>query len=241
MRVAISEAQGLLCAEEVVAEHALPGFDQAAVDGYAVRSVDVRTAAQEPVQLSAGDLIVISYAGNGTVYSFKPESPGDDVTFLKPQPAVPRPGITAVLPVDYWRNENDFLETVVTRKPYQFVSPDGTTFFPAGEDFVSGELYYGSKLNDALRAFGLAPVVAPQATYVSDESGEVEESLASCVAEGVNYAQLEFALGGVFANVIGLTADFAWALLQKLGNDARIQLRGRRYLLVIGRMTQRNG
>jgi molybdopterin molybdotransferase len=51
VRVAISEAQGLLCAEEVVAEHALPGFDQAAVDGYAVRSVDVRLAGQEPVQL----------------------------------------------------------------------------------------------------------------------------------------------------------------------------------------------
>src|SRR5207248_74912 len=51
VRVAISEAQGLLCAEEVVAERALPGFDQAAVDGYAVRSVDVRTAAQEPVRL----------------------------------------------------------------------------------------------------------------------------------------------------------------------------------------------
>ena len=33
VRAAISEAQGLLCAEEVVAEHALPGFDQAAVDG----------------------------------------------------------------------------------------------------------------------------------------------------------------------------------------------------------------
>src|SRR3954466_4878941 len=51
VRVAISEAQGLLCAEEVVAEHALPGFDQAAIDGYAVRSVDVRNAGQEPVQL----------------------------------------------------------------------------------------------------------------------------------------------------------------------------------------------
>jgi len=51
VRVAISEAQGLLCAEEVVAEHALPGFDQAAVDGYAVRSVDVRTDGDEPVQL----------------------------------------------------------------------------------------------------------------------------------------------------------------------------------------------
>lgn len=48
VRVAISEAQGMLCAEEVVAERALPGFDQAAVDGFAVRSVDVQ---QVPVEL----------------------------------------------------------------------------------------------------------------------------------------------------------------------------------------------
>lgn len=41
IKVAIAEAQGLLCAEEVVTERPLPGFDQAAIDGYAVRSVDV--------------------------------------------------------------------------------------------------------------------------------------------------------------------------------------------------------
>ncbi|MCV6976199.1 molybdotransferase-like divisome protein Glp [Mycobacterium bourgelatii] len=41
IRVAIAEAQGLMCAEEVVTERPLPGFDQAAIDGYAVRSVDV--------------------------------------------------------------------------------------------------------------------------------------------------------------------------------------------------------
>ena len=51
VRVDISSAQGLLCAEEVVADRALPGFDQAAVDGFAVRSVDVRAAAEEPVEL----------------------------------------------------------------------------------------------------------------------------------------------------------------------------------------------
>ncbi|TCP53047.1 molybdopterin molybdotransferase [Tamaricihabitans halophyticus] len=51
VRVAISEAQGLLCAEEIVAERALPGFDQAAIDGYAVRSVDVRNAVAEPAVL----------------------------------------------------------------------------------------------------------------------------------------------------------------------------------------------
>jgi molybdopterin molybdotransferase len=52
VRVAIAEAQGMLCAEEVVAQRALPGFDQAAVDGYAVRSVDLAGASTEnPVTL----------------------------------------------------------------------------------------------------------------------------------------------------------------------------------------------
>src|SRR5699024_5176288 len=52
VRAAISEAQGLLCAQEVVASDALPAFDQAAVDGYAVRSVDTADASPDaPVSL----------------------------------------------------------------------------------------------------------------------------------------------------------------------------------------------
>ena len=52
VRTAISEAQGLLCAEEVVAQSALPAFDQAAVDGYAVRFVDIAQASEAaPVEL----------------------------------------------------------------------------------------------------------------------------------------------------------------------------------------------
>ncbi len=137
----------------------------------------IRDNPLDPVQLffdKGGDLMVVSYAGNGTVYTFKPgtQEDSDDITLLPAVPAAPRPGMTAVLPVDYWRNENDFLETVPVKQPYQFVSPDGTTFLPAGEDFVSGELYYGSKLNNTLRAFGLAPAVAGQPYYVSDENGE---------------------------------------------------------------------
>jgi hypothetical protein len=135
----------------------------------------VRDNPLDPVQLlfdKSGNLIVISYAGAGTVYSFNPNKPGDDVTLLKAVPSQPRPGLTAVLPPAYWRNENDFLEAIPAKKPYQFVSLDGTTFFPAGEEFVNGELYYGSKLNDTMRAFGFAPVVSPDATYFSDESGQ---------------------------------------------------------------------
>jgi hypothetical protein len=128
-----------------------------------------------PVQLlfdKAGDLIVISYDGDGTVYSFRPNSPNDDVTLLKAVPTAPRPGLTAVLPVDYWRNENDLFSALSVRRPFHFISPDGSTFFPAGTDFVTGELYYGSKLNDALRAFGLASAIAGKPFYVSDESEE---------------------------------------------------------------------
>lgn len=44
VRVALTEAHGLRCAEEVVVARPLPGFDQAAVDGYAVRSVDLAGA-----------------------------------------------------------------------------------------------------------------------------------------------------------------------------------------------------
>ena len=52
VRVAISEAHGLRCAEEVVTARPLPGFDQAAIDGYAVRSVDLAGATEmEPVTL----------------------------------------------------------------------------------------------------------------------------------------------------------------------------------------------
>ncbi|RIJ70582.1 molybdopterin molybdenumtransferase MoeA [Nakamurella silvestris] len=70
VRVAISEAQGLLCAEEVVASSALPAFDQAAVDGYAVRSVDVAGATEgRPVTLPVVGEIA---AGSRTAHRLQP-------------------------------------------------------------------------------------------------------------------------------------------------------------------------
>jgi molybdopterin molybdotransferase len=52
VRVPITDAYGLRTAEEVVASRPLPGFDQAAVDGYAVRCVDLSGASEQtPVVL----------------------------------------------------------------------------------------------------------------------------------------------------------------------------------------------
>ncbi|MGB8989209.1 MAG: glycosyl hydrolase family 28-related protein [Candidatus Sulfotelmatobacter sp.] len=135
----------------------------------------VRDNPLDPVQLffdKADNLMVVSYAGKGTVYAFRPGSADDEITLLKAMSSSPRPGMTPVLPVDYWRNENDFVEAIPAKQPYQYISPDGTTFLPAGEDFVTGELYYGSKLNNILRAFGFAPALAGQPYFVTDENGE---------------------------------------------------------------------
>lgn len=132
----------------------------------------VRDNPLDPVQLAfdkTGNLLVISYAGNGTVYTFKPGTDFDQLALLKAETSKARPGMTAILPVDYWRNENDFTEAAVHKKPYQFVSADQSVFIPAGEDFVAGKLYYGSKMHDVLRAFGLTPAKIGQEFYVSDE------------------------------------------------------------------------
>jgi len=51
VRLPIAEAQGLMCAEEVVTEQPMPGFDQAAIDGYAVRSVDITAAEDSEIVL----------------------------------------------------------------------------------------------------------------------------------------------------------------------------------------------
>jgi sugar lactone lactonase YvrE len=137
------------------------------------RAEIVRDSPLDPVQLAfdkAGDLMVVSYDGDGTVYSFRPDALDQEVTLLKPEKATAREGATSVLPLNYWRNENDFVTAISAAKPYQYVSPDGSTFIPAGADFAKGALYYGIKMADVLRAFGLGRAEPGKLFYVSDES-----------------------------------------------------------------------
>jgi sugar lactone lactonase YvrE len=115
------------------------------------------------------NLMVVSYAGTGTVYSLKPDDPADKIQILKPQPAAPRPGLTPVLPIDHWRFDSEQYNDIGGAKPWQYISPDGTTFLPTGEDFVDGTLYYGVKMADVLRAFSLGTATPGKPFYVSDE------------------------------------------------------------------------
>lgn len=133
-------------------------------------AVIVRDDPVDPVNLAfdkAGDLLVVSYEGKGTVYSFPPDTPEDEGIVLAAEAAVPRPGMTALLPLDVWAKRNLSAET-----RWQYVSPDRSVFLPAGDDFAEGELYYGTKMANVLRAFALGRPVVGHPYYVSDESDE---------------------------------------------------------------------
>jgi sugar lactone lactonase YvrE len=117
----------------------------------------------------AGNLMIVSYAGNGTVYTLKAGEPLMNLSLLQPQPSEARPGMTAILPGDHWRLRGEPLGSTPTHRTFQYLSPDGTVFLPVGEDFTSGALYYGTKMSDALRTFGLQPSVAGRPFYVTDE------------------------------------------------------------------------
>jgi sugar lactone lactonase YvrE len=117
----------------------------------------------------AGNLMIVSYAGNGTVYALKAGVPVTELSLLQPQPSEARPGMTAVLPGDYWKLRGELLDPTPTRKAFQYLSPDRTIFLPAGEDFTSGSLYYGTKMANVLRSFGLQPAVSSLPFYVTDE------------------------------------------------------------------------
>ncbi len=125
VRVAISEAQGLLCAEEVVAERALPGFDQAAVDGYAVRSVDVQQAADGSV--------VLPVVGEIPAGSRQPRrlQPGQAVRVAT---GAPLPTLAdAVVPLDY---TDEHPAKVTVRQPV----PSAAFVRRTGEDVQTGDV-----------------------------------------------------------------------------------------------------
>ncbi|SNS74457.1 molybdopterin molybdotransferase [Geodermatophilus pulveris] len=68
IELAVLDAQGLLCAEEVVSQRALPAFDQAALDGYAVRALDVEGATPaEPARLSVVGETVAGLSGPSSI------------------------------------------------------------------------------------------------------------------------------------------------------------------------------
>jgi sugar lactone lactonase YvrE len=133
----------------------------------------VRDAPLDPINLAfdkAGNLMVVSYAGTGVVYSFKPGGPLDQLQLLEAVDAAPRPNLTAVRAMGDWRVARDQATGAPPVRPFHFLSPDGTTFISSGRDFVTGASSWGVKSADLLRGFGLAPAKPGKPFYVTSEA-----------------------------------------------------------------------
>jgi hypothetical protein len=128
-----------------------------------------------------GNLMVVSYAGRGTVFSFKPGS--QSIVQLKAEPATARPDAIAMLPVTDWQLNRELVSSRPQTRPFHFVSPDGSTYLPVTQEFLDGTLTWGVKLHDVIRTFGLAPASPGKPFYAMGES-EVRTYSASVLPDG---------------------------------------------------------
>ena len=155
-----------------------------------------RDNAHDPVSLAidkAGNLLVVSSAGpEGTVYSFRPGSPKDQLLAIAPEPTTPRPGAMALFAGNYWNNgefhdqlnldtftyttlADMFKQDVSMPKAREYVSPDGSLILPAGRVFQQGPAsdFTSWRFSDNLDTYGFITAVPGQRVYVSSESEDV--------------------------------------------------------------------
>ena len=143
----------------------------------------------------AGNLLVLSSAGpEGTVYSFRPGSPKDQITVLAAAAVADRIRVRgSILPVELleqrriqkstglrhststkrWRRCSR--RTCHTPKAKEYVSPDGSVFLPAGRVFQQGraDSTAGWRFSDNLDTYGFISALPGDHIYVSSESEDI--------------------------------------------------------------------
>ncbi|MCG7596627.1 gephyrin-like molybdotransferase Glp [Mycobacterium sp. PSTR-4-N] len=149
----LADALGLVLAEDVVAPLSLPGFDNSAMDGYAVLAADVATATDDaPVRLPVAEDIP---AGRTDIPTLQPGTAHRIMT------GAPLPhGATGVVPVEA---TDGAIDTVTIRA----AARDGQHIRHAGEDVTAGTtvLKAGHVLTPA--ALGLAAALGLQTLTVT--------------------------------------------------------------------------
>jgi molybdopterin molybdotransferase len=165
--VTLEEAQGLILADDVVAQLALPVFDNSAMDGYALRVEDASHATPEhPVVLPVAEDIP---AGRTDALALKPG------TVHRIMTGAPLPGgANTIVPVE---DTNGGVQTVAIRK----VGPSGKHIRRAGEDVAPGTtvLRKGQVVTPAVlglaSALGIAelPVIPRQRVLVISTGSEL--------------------------------------------------------------------
>ena len=125
-RVPILEALGRVLGESISSSRDIPGFDNSAMDGYAVRAADVAGASEaSPVKLA-----VVETVGAGQMPSRRVGA-GQAVRTMTGAPVAE--GADAIIPVERTRGSGDLVEFLASAEKGAFIRP-------RGEDLRLGEL-----------------------------------------------------------------------------------------------------
>jgi molybdopterin molybdotransferase len=125
-RIPILEALGRVVAENIQSSRDIPGFDNSAMDGFAVRGADVAHAsASSPVRLK-----VVETVGAGQMPARR-INPGEAVRTMTGAPIAE--GADAIIQVERTRGSGDTVEILAPPDPRSFIRP-------RGEDLRRGEL-----------------------------------------------------------------------------------------------------
>jgi len=125
-RVPLLDALGRVLAQEVRSPRDIPGFDNSAMDGFAVRSADVAGAtADNPVRLTVTETVPAGKMPSHEVH------PGQAARTMTGAPIAS--GADAIVPVEQTRESGNQVEILTSAPPHAFVRP-------RGEDVKQGEL-----------------------------------------------------------------------------------------------------
>src|SRR6516165_6769696 len=125
-RTSIIDALGRVLAEEVRSPRDIPGFDNSAMDGYAIRAADIEAANDSrPVRLK-----VLETVGAGVMPSVRIDA-GQAVRTMTGAPIAE--GADSIVPVERTRGSEAEVEILAPAETGAFVRP-------RGEDLKRGEL-----------------------------------------------------------------------------------------------------
>jgi molybdopterin molybdotransferase len=171
-RVSILSALGRTLAEEVHSPRDIPGFDNSAMDGYAVRAADVASASEaNPVRLE-----VLETVGAGTMPS-RQVAAGQAVRTMTGAPIAS--GADAIVPVERTRAEDGLVAVMAVAQAGAFVRPRGEDLrrdelvMSAGKTLSPSDLGMLASLNRAMVDVWRRPRVAIVAT--GDELVDIDQ------------------------------------------------------------------
>ena len=125
-RIPLRDASGRILAEEISSSRDIPGFDNSAMDGYAVRAADVAGAGERtPKRLKVTETVA---AGSMPTVQVRA---GEAVRIMTGAP-VPH-GADSIVPVERTRSSDGMVEILAEPARGEFVRP-------SGEDLRTGEL-----------------------------------------------------------------------------------------------------